>query len=177
MFDGGDVGYAGIQTHADGKVVIFSVWKALAAAGPAWHGPFSGEGEGYSVRLKYTGRVGHAYNLTVVRDSTIKSGTWWAAYIGNGKTRELVGKIKVPRTWRGISNVNSVVWTERYSGPLTACTDLKLAIADFTGMVAQPGNVVPMSHWNNIPSVGCGNSKIVDIPGGVQQLMGTAPGS
>jgi len=180
MFDSGEVGYFGIQTQGsdpthttEGKIAIFSVWNALGADGPQYHGTFGGEGVGWTVRIKYNWRVNHSYQLRVVRDSTVKSGTWWAAYISDGKVRELVGKIKVPKAWKGLAAVNSVVWTERYSGPLTACSDINLAIADFTGMIAQPGNVVPTTHFNNIPDVGCGNSKILDIAGGVQQQMGT----
>src|SRR6516165_4558081 len=53
---GGDGAYLGLQTQGSeptGKIAIFSVWGAIDAEGAEYAAPFSGEGTGMTVRIRY----------------------------------------------------------------------------------------------------------------------------
>lgn|GEM_PF-1870900 len=184
---GGEAGYLGLQTRGSdppGKIAIFSVWKAVAAEGPAVAAPFSGEGEGQTVRIPFAWVVGSAYRLRV----TSAGGGTWEAWVGPAAAADggrptpvdpapaggdtLVGRIRVPASWGGLQ-ASSVMWTERYSGPLSSCADLRRAEALFSAPTADRGRVRPTGHHNHLAQkVHCPGSSVVDAPGGVVQVMG-----
>lgn len=169
---GGDGGYVGLQTMgADpkGKIAIFSIWEAESATGPAVAGPFSGEGSGYTARIPFRWEPGSAYRLTL---STTGDGTWsaWAADAATGDD-QLIGRIRVPSTCGGLKDF-SIMWTERYAGPLSKCSDLRLSSVRFLTPSAT-GGTSPLSHHNHFGDPpGCPGSEIVDLPDGVRQVMG-----
>jgi len=73
-FKNGDGGYMGLQTNGCmqgewvGKMAIFSIWEALEAE-PGDPGSscevFTGEGEGWSCRIKYNWVEGRTYCLQI----------------------------------------------------------------------------------------------------------------
>jgi hypothetical protein len=92
---GGKGAYFGLQTlgtDPTGKIPIFSVWGALEAEGPEYVVPFDGEGEGFSVRMKYEWTPGRREHLSIRSDGQ----GWWRAEVGG----RLVGRIRVDPTWR-----------------------------------------------------------------------------
>ena len=170
---GGEAGYAGLQTcgsEPTGKIAIFSVWKAVSAEGRSYAAPFSGEGSGFSVRIPYEWQVGSTYRLSI--DAAGDSG--WEARVGEkgGGPDLLIGHIQVPAPWGGLRDA-SVMWTERYSGPLSSCAQIGYASALFSAPAAGDGGIVPLSHSNYLGQPpGCPGSSVTDVPGGVQHVMG-----
>src|SRR6478752_3157904 len=68
---GGEAAYFGLQTEGSdptGKIAIFSVWGAVDAEGPEYAAPFSGEGSGMTVRIRYQWAPGHREQLAVQAD-------------------------------------------------------------------------------------------------------------
>lgn len=177
---GGEQGYAGLQTHnaeLGGKIAIFSIWAARGADSPEWAAPFGGEGTGWSARIRYEWRVDTTYRLAV---TAAGSGRWAASVtdVGNGDVAE-IGRIDVDPSWGPLAD-RSVMWSERYAGPMRACSDLRHAVCDFTDVVATTSDGAshaPVSlHDHLAEPVTCPNSRITAVPGGSRHEMGV-PGS
>ncbi|HET9444013.1 MAG TPA: hypothetical protein VFO65_11860 [Acidimicrobiales bacterium] len=169
---GGQAGYAGLQTlgsEPTGKIAIFSVWQAEDAEGPEMAGPFGGEGTGFTARIAYRWQPGATYRLVVASPAP---GTWEARVADEAAGEErLVGRIRVPAAWGGLRDA-SVMWTERYSGPLAGCADIRHASAVFSTPSADDG-VAPLGRHNHLwQPPGCPGSAVQDVPGGVRQVMG-----
>ena len=133
-FENGDGGYMGLQTNGYmqgewvGKMAIFSIWDALEAEpGPgASSEEFTGEGEGWSCRIKYNWVEGHTYCLRIEACGIDEQeNEWWGAWIIDTSTSQetFIGKIKVPASWQGLSDL-SVVWVEYY-GQVNGCNSPK----------------------------------------------------
>jgi Domain of unknown function (DUF3472) len=165
---GGDGGYLGLQTRGSeptGKIAIFSVWGAVDAEGPEYVAPFSGEGSGLSVRIRYQWEPGRCEQLGLRADGD----GWWRAEVGD----QLVGRIRVDPAWRALAPT-SIMWTERYAPPLRTCNELGHAVAWFGTPVADGAN--PRSHHNYLAEHrGCPGSSVIDADGGVVQVMGAGP--
>jgi hypothetical protein len=163
---GGEAGYVGLQTQGwepTGKIAIFSVWGALDAEGPEYAAPFSGEGTGMTVRIRYRWAPGRREQLAIHAEGD----GWWRAEVDQ---RE-IGRIRVTSTWGGLA-ATSIMWTERYAPPLRACSDLGHSVAFFGTPVADEG-VAPLGHRNYLADHrGCPGSSVYDSDGGVVQVMG-----
>lgn len=173
-FVGGDGGYAGMQGDSNGKRAIFSIWQAMTATGPEIAQPFSGEGTGYQTMIKYNWVTGRAYQYHIQKVSVDADGTWWEASVRDSVTgvTSTIGQIKVPLAWGGLSNF-SIVWTERYTGPMNVCSDIHHSAVTFSNFTANNGTVLPVSHNNHLSDpVNCPGSQISNVPGGVRQEMG-----
>lgn len=178
---GGEQGYAGLQTHnADlgGKIAIFSIWAAWGADGPEWAAPFGGEGTGWSARIRYDWQVGATYRLAVAATGP---GRWTATVtdLTSGVTAE-IGGIEVDPTW-GLLADRSVMWSERYAGPLRTCADLRHAVCDFTDVVGTTVDGAALAaaslHDHLADPVTCPNSRITPVPGGSRHEMGAPAAS
>lgn len=167
---GGEAGYVGLQTAGSeptGRIAIFSVWNAVAAEGPAYAAPFGGEGEGFTARIPYHWRVGTSYRFSVASGAEGRWSAWVATGAGDPQP---IGQITVPGHWGGVRD-QSVMWTERYAGPLASCADLRCATAMFS--VPSADSAPPVAHRNYLyQPVGCPGSSVTDVPGGVVQRMG-----
>lgn len=169
---GGDGGYVGLQTlgaNPTGKIAIFSIWGATAATGPAMAGTFGGEGTGYTARTPFEWRVGSAYRMSV----SASGDAAWSAHVAEASSGEpqLIGRIEVPVRWRGLTDL-SIMWTERYSGSLRSCADIRRASARFLTPTAS-GGVAPVDHYNHLADPpGCPGSEVVDLVDGVRHVMG-----
>jgi hypothetical protein len=181
-FVGGDQGYCGLQTYnhdLGGKIAIFSIWSALGSDGPSWAGPFGGEGTGFTARIPYEWRTDTTYRLRVSRADRTEIATWWRAEVTDpfsGRTSE-IGVVAVPPAWAGLA-ATSVMWTERYAGPMLRCSDLRHAVADFTHPTAADGQVAAVrmfSHLADPPT--CPNSTFQAIAGGARHEMGVPEGA
>lgn len=168
---GGEAGYVGLQTLGampTGKIAIFSIWGAEASEGPEMAESFGGEGTGKTARIAYPWRPGSAYRLWLAASGPA---TWEAGVVDAASGDEhVIGRIRVPPRWGGLSDF-SIMWTERYSGPLGSCADIRHASARFTTPVAD-STVAPVSHHNHlqVPS-GCPGSEVVDLVDGVRHVM------
>ena len=164
---GGEAGYVGLQTlgsEPTGKIAIFSIWDAVGADGPVYVARFTGEGEGYSVRIPFEWEVGATYELRVVAAGPNR----WEAFVG----AHLIGRIEVPAGWHGLRDV-SIMWTERYAGPLSSCADLALSIARFGVPSADGGAVAPARRHHHLADPpGCPGSAVGDAPDGVVHVVG-----
>jgi hypothetical protein len=167
---GGEAAYFGLQTEGaepTGKIAIFSVWRAVDAEGPEYAAPFSGEGSGMTVRIRYQWAPGRRERLVVQADG----GGWWRAQVDD----QPVGRIRVNPAWGGLAPT-SIMWTERYAPPLRACAELGHAVCWFSIPIAD-GDVTPRWHRNYLAEHrGCPGSSVDDDDGGVVQIMG-APDS
>jgi hypothetical protein len=165
-FVGGEGAYLGVQTQGSepqGKIAIFSVWDGLDAEGPEYAAPFSGEGSGMTVRIRYEWIPGRRVRLALLADG----GGWWRAEVEN----QLVGRVRVNPGWGGLAPT-SIMWTERYAPPLRSCTEIGHAVAWF-GIPEADGDVVPRRHDNYLAGHrGCPGSSVGDDDGGVLQVMG-----
>jgi hypothetical protein len=163
---GGEAAYFGLQTQGSdptGKIAIFSVWRAVDAEGPELVAPFSGEGTGLTVRIRYEWAPGRREHLSLRSDGA----GWWRATVGDRD----VGRIRVDASWGALA-ATSIMWTERYAPPLRACVDMGHAIAWFGAPVAD-GGVAPRTHHNHLGTTpGCPGSSVYDEDGGVVQVMG-----
>ena len=163
---GGAAAYAGLQTMGSeprGKIAIFSVWGALDAEGPEYAAPFAGEGEGMTVRIRHSWEPGRSEQLRIAADGA----GWWRADVGD----RLIGRIRVDPTWAGLAG-KSIMWTERYAGPLRRCADIGHAVAWFSDPSADD-HTAPTSHHNHLAALrGCPGSSVTDAPGGVVHEMG-----
>jgi hypothetical protein len=164
---GGEAGYVGLQTMGSeptGKIAIFSIWHAVDAAGPVFVSRFTGEGEGWSVRIPFEWDVGGTYELAV----TNAGGARWTATVDS----RVIGDIEVPARWLGLRDA-SVMWTERYAGPTSSCADLAYSVARFGVPTADGGTVAPTGHRNHLAAPpGCPGSSITDEDGGVVHVVG-----
>jgi hypothetical protein len=165
-FVGGEGAYLGVQTQGSeptGKIAIFSVWGGLDAEGPEYAAPFSGEGSGMTVRVRYEWVPGRRVRLALLADS----GGWWRAEVEN----QLVGRVRVNPGWGALAP-SSIMWTERYAPPLRSCADIGHAVAWFGTPVAD-GDMLPSRHVNYLAEHrGCPGSSVGDEDGGVVQVMG-----
>jgi hypothetical protein len=128
----GDPGwYCGPQTKATlptgytGKVVLFSMWSAVAAATSPDHaqassGSFGGEGEGQQAYLPYAWVEDVTYTMRIVRDLTLGP-RWWTAYIKNtvSGVEQRIGSIQQGPNHGNLKG-EAVQWTEHYSGTSAA---------------------------------------------------------
>jgi hypothetical protein len=180
---GGPAGYCGLQTlgsEPTGKIAIFSIWDAESATGPEFAARFTGEGDGYSVRLRWPWVVGEEYTLGVAASGPSE----WSATVDG----YLIGTIRVPSAWGGLAG-SSVMWTERYLGRLRSLGDIRRSEVRFGtpaagGSAASPGTpasaagaspraVAPLGHRNVLADPpGSPGSSIDDVDGGVIQIMG-----
>jgi hypothetical protein len=162
----GEAAYLGLQTQGwepTGKIAIFSVWGAVDAEGPEYAAPFSGEGTGLTVRIRYPWVPGRPERLVLASDG----GGWWWAEVGDRR----VGRIRVSPHWGALAP-SSIMWTERYAPPLRTCSELGEAVAWFGTPEADDG-VSPTGHQNYLAAHGgCPGSSVVDAGGGVVQVMG-----
>jgi hypothetical protein len=165
---GGGPAYFGLQTQGaepTGKIAIFSVWDAVDAEGPEYVAPFSGEGTGLSVRIRYEWAPGRREQLSVRADGE----GWWRAEVGD----RLVGRVRAPAPWGGLG-ATSIMWTERYAPPLRSCAEMGHAVAWFGAPVADDG-VAPVAHHNHLGTHrGCRGSSVQEADGGVVHVMGAA---
>jgi hypothetical protein len=176
-FVGGDQGYCGLQTHnaeLGGKIAIFSIWSAHGSRGPQYAGLFGGEGTGFTARIRYEWQVDVTYRLTVRGVDPDPTGQWWLAEVTDSATGEtaVIGEILVPGTWAGL-NSTSVMWSERYAGPMRRCGDMAHSVVEFTNPMADGGRVAATgfnNHLANPPT--CPNSLIEPLPTGSRQEMG-----
>ncbi len=177
----GEAGYAGLQTVGSaptGKIAIFSVWNAVSAEGPELAAPFTGEGDGFSVRVRFPWEVGHAYLFRVAAagegEGAGGGAERWSAWVAG----QLIGTIEVPASWLGLREA-SVMWTERYSGELRTASDIRRAAVRFGRPSAEDGRgraVLPFGHRNVLAEPpGSPGSAITDVEGGVVQVMGGDP--
>jgi hypothetical protein len=163
---GGEAAYLGLQTQGaepTGKIAIFSVWGAIDAESPEHAAPFSGEGTGMTVRIRYQWAPGRREHLVLRADGE----GWWSAEVDDRQ----IGRIRVSSTWAGLAPT-SIMWTERYAPPLRTCAELGYAVAWFGAPVAD-GGVTPVHHDNYLASHrGCPGSSVGDAEGGVLHIMG-----
>lgn len=170
----GDGGYSGLQGDANGKRAIFSIWQALTAQGPEIARTFGGEGVGYQTIISYNWIANRTYKFHLVKEMVEADGTWWSSTVTDQITgvSSLIGKIKVPPAWGGLGNW-SVVWTERYGGSMSACSDIHSSSVVFSNVSANNGSVLPNSHNNHLANpINCPGSLISDVSGGVKHEMG-----
>jgi hypothetical protein len=180
---GGPAGYCGLQTVGSqpmGKIAIFSIWDAESATGPEFAQRFTGEGDGYSVRLHWPWVVGEEYTLGVAASGPSE----WSATVDG----YLIGTIRVPPAWGGLART-SVMWTERYLGRLHSLADIHRSEVRFgtpsaggspasrgtpaSAAGASPRAVAPLGHRNVFADPpGSPGSDIQDVDGGVVQVMG-----
>lgn len=177
----GETAYFGLQTlgahpdGTDGKVAIFSIWKALAARSPGIAQPFTSEGEGYQTVIPYEWRADRQYRLRMFRSGESRRGTEWTATVRDQSTGEVstIGTITVPKKWGGLGNW-SVMWSERYTGPeVRTCDDVGYSRVLFTAPTANDGTIKPSSHRNYITEpANCPNSRVTESGRRFRQEMG-----
>jgi len=163
------VGYMGLQTNGCmqgewvGKMAIFSMWDALEAEpGPgASCEQFTGEGEDWSCRKKYSWVEGHTYCLRIEAYGVDEQeNEWWGAWIIDTSTEQetLIGKIKVPNSWQGLEDY-SVVWVEYY-GQVNGCISIPYAKARFEQPTADNSSYIPQDLTSEIGTT-CPNASII----------------
>lgn len=126
--------YTGLQTQGTngtsfvGKMAIFSVWNVTSgiAEPGGWAVPFSGEGVGFSTRIRYNWTIGHTYRFKMYID-TFDNGNGkriWAASVTDQNTNitTRIGRIYVPIAKGFI--YQPVTFDERYMGPNQRCSDV-----------------------------------------------------
>jgi len=168
-FKNGDGGYIGLQTNGFmqgewiGKMAIFSIWDALEAE-PGDPGSscevFTGEGEGWSCRIKYNWVEGHTYCLRIEAYGVDEQeNEWWGAWIIDTSTSQetLIGKIKVPDSWQWLDD-SSVVWVEYY-GQVNGCGSTPYAKARFEQPTADDGSIIPQD-LTSVMGTTCPNTQI-----------------
>ena len=138
--------------------------EAVTADGPVYVSRFDGEGVGYSVRVPFDWEVGSTYELRVAAAGP----HLWEAFVG----ARLIGRIEVPARWRGLRDV-SIMWTERYAGPVSSCADIAHSVARFGVPTADGGAVAPRSRHHHLSEPpGCPGSSVGDAPDGIVHVMG-----
>ena len=162
----GEAAYLGLQTEGaepTGKIAIFSVWGAIDAEGAEYAAPFSGEGEGMTVRIRYEWAPGRAEHLGIRAEGH----GWWGAEVGSRR----IGRIRVGPRCGGLAST-SIMWTERYAPPLRYCEEMGHSVARFSAPTAD-GGTTPIGHRNVVAGhPGCPGSSVHDDEGGVVQVMG-----
>jgi hypothetical protein len=151
----GDGGYMGLQLVNENKIAIFSIWNALEAeASPdGYKVEFSGEGEGWSVRIPFEWEKGITYTLRtwiIGSSNDPNKDEWWGAWIINQDTKEetYIGKIKVPGSWNWLDSW-SVSWVE-YFGTVKDCDSLPYAKVRFEYPYADDKTVEPTNMYTEI---------------------------
>jgi hypothetical protein len=167
----GEAAYLGLQTEGaapTGKIAIFSVWGAIDADSAEYAAPFSGEGTGMTVRIRYPWTPYQRERLVLRSNGE----GWWVAEVGDHQ----IGRIRVRSAWGALAPT-SIMWTERYAPPLRNCADLGYAVAWFGTPVADDG-VIPLDHDSYLAGHrGCPGSSVGDEEGGVFHIMGASPGT
>ena len=180
-FIGGAAGYCGMQTlgsEPTGKIAIFSIWDALGGESEEFSQPFGSEGQGWTVRTRLRWEVGGTYRFGVTE---IGAGRWEATVVGPDGIVHPIGYIAVPHGWGRLAD-RSVMWTERYSGPMRRCEDLGHAAARFSVPTAQAEDrgVVAVGRRHHLAqNPGCPGSRAEDLEDpatGIRHVMG-APAS
>jgi hypothetical protein len=121
------------------------------------------------VRIPFRWRVGSTYRLSV---AAAGDAVWEARVAEVGGPDHLIGRIQVAPGWGRLRDA-SVMWTERYAGPLSSCADIGYASALFSTPTADGGTVAPVSHRNYLgPPPGCRGSAVADVADGVVHVMG-----
>jgi hypothetical protein len=165
-FLGGEGAYLGLQTQGaepTGKIAIFSVWGGIDAESPEYAAPFSGEGSGMTVRIRFQWVPGRPERLALRGEGD----GWWGASVSDRP----VGRVRVGPECGPLAPT-SIMWTERYAPPLRGCGELGHAVAWFGPPVAD-GGVTPLGHHNFLASHrGCPGSSVFDAEDGVLQVMG-----
>jgi len=167
-FKNKEIGYMGLQTNGYmqgewiGKMAIFSIWDALAAEpGPgASCEEFTGEGEGWSCRIKYNWAEGRIYDLRVgALGIDEQENEWWGAWIIDTSSNQetYIGKIKVPASWQWLDN-SSAVWVEYY-GQVNDCASTSYAKVRFEQPTADNGSFIPNKLTSVIGTI-CTNASI-----------------
>jgi hypothetical protein len=170
-FKNEEIGYMGLQTNGYmqgewvGKMAIFSMWDALVAEpGPgASCEEFTGEGEGWSCRIKYSWVEGRIYDLRVgALGVDAQENEWWGAWIIDTSSNQetYIGKIKVPGSWQWLDN-SSAVWVEYY-GQVNDCDSTPYAKASFEQPIADNGSFIPQ-NLTSIIGTTCTNAQITLI--------------
>jgi hypothetical protein len=146
--DPGDGGYMGLQLVDEKKIAIFSIWNAIEAeASPiGYKVEFSGEGEGWSVRIPFDWEENVTYTLRVWELSNSNAPNedeWWGAWVINLDTNEetYIGRIKIPGSWNWLDSW-SVSWVE-YFGSVKNCKSIPYARARFEYPYADSHSVEP----------------------------------
>ena len=174
----GAVGYMGLQSYgvrrADqsrGKMVIFSIWDASDAKGPAC-GTFGGEGTGFSCSVAYQWVPGRSYRVRVTRDSSSATGTWWRSEVLDRDTGKVtqIGRILVPQKWLGLGS-STISFTEYFGGALTTCESQPKANGLFRPPLAEKGTVRTMTKSNTLQEGPghCENGRATDVKGGASR--------
>ena len=159
-FTGGPGGYAGIQTDANGKRAIFSIWDADQALCSGVAGaicqPFGGEGVGYQTMIPYPWTARHAYRTRVWALNKDASGEWWLGAILDDTlgTEAIIGSIHVP-TGRGRLSGTIYTWVEWYAPQASNCTQLPLSLVFFGRPRANAGSAEAGSPTNHYGAGAC----------------------
>lgn len=176
----GDGGYIGLQStgvkNPDGsyrKQAVFSMFNSAVAADSTSckieTGTFDGApGSGTSCIIRYDWVQGRNYRL-----KTTNTAGWWTGTVIDTVTGKetIIGKIKVPSTWKGMSNL-SVMWTENFVSTAQTCDAIPYSKVRFTKPLAN-GSVKPIGSSQNLSSsYQCNNSRIAPSSTGVTQEMG-----
>lgn len=150
FFQGENYGmYSGIQTNGNlgngvdvGNIFIFSVWNATEAypLNGSTATPFGGEGDGYSLRVRYNWTVGRTYTVSLTRGAydQAKNGYRWSSTIKDTSTGSSlkIGEILAPSGADLLSGGS--VFHERYGGSAPVCTsstsNLEAASVTFSGL-------------------------------------------
>lgn len=161
LMNGGQAGYIGPQTDANGKRINFSIWGATAAQCSAVQGAYCASfvenGTGYQTYIPYTWKAGVYYWLYVVNTN---SDGWYDGWVHSSETNQWrhVGRLKVPSN-QWLSNL-SVTWVEWYYPQPDACWQyprshmwFQAAIhVGFNGEHLQSPTVTDEVHDNNCNS-------------------------
>ena len=124
--------------------------------------------------MAYDWEVDTCYRLSVRRAEDEPSRTWWRAQVTDTRTGESsdIGAIAAPAPW-GRLTASSVMWSERYSGPMRTCADIRHSVVDFTHPTANDSTVIAVGLRNHLADPPtCPNSLIEPLPDGSRHRMG-----
>ncbi len=185
-FVGGDGGYIGLQsTGAAGrrsgeyrKTAIFSIFKAAIATDTPGctisYDTFDGApGSGTSCIITYNWVKGRTYKLRTEMGAREANGTWWSGWVVDTTSgaKTLIGRIKVPATWKGHRN-NSVMWTENFFSTARTCNDIPYSKVRFSKPIAD-SSIRPIGSSQTLSNTyQCNNSRITPRGDGVTQEVG-----
>lgn len=151
----GDGGYIGLQSDANGKRAIFSIWGANAASCADVAGaicrPFTGEGDGFQTMVPYAWVPGHRYRTRVWVLDTDASGDWWVGEVADltDNTAQVVGYIRVPLVYQWLKSY-VINWVEWYAPQAPTCAQLPQSAVYFGAPDANGGALhasAPNNHY------------------------------